>query len=277
MKYVADKLAITGSPITEKDLMLTILNGLGSGYRDITTFITGSKMEFDDAYTLLLTHETRLDQEHDDKNMLNANYAYANTYSPKAFYGQARGNFRRGGYIGGSFGNVGSRSHEFGRGNFGPQRMFNGNFKSGNDRGQFPGQNNAHTFHSQSPRNLIPFTRNGFARMNGPPGSTGNIEETTCQICFKIGHTADICWHKFVEDYTHTPRNFSKGKGPRFAYFANFDPSCEDYDCFNYIPSNSYMPPNFHPTFGAHLNSGIDAYNSGAAYMANFEGAADDD
>ncbi|KAH9667538.1 hypothetical protein KPL70_021080 [Citrus sinensis] len=107
-------------------MMLTILNGLGSGYHDIATFITGSKMEFDDAYTLLLTYETRLEQEHDDKNMLNANYAYANTYYPKAFYGQAKGNFRRGGYIGGSYGNVGSRNHEFGRGNFGLQRMFNG-------------------------------------------------------------------------------------------------------------------------------------------------------
>ena len=192
MKSIADKLTIVGSPIIEKDMMLTILNGLRSGYRDIATFITSSKMEFDDAYTLLLTHETRLEQEHDDKNMLNANYPYANTYYPKAFYGQARGNFRRGGYIGGSFRNVGSRNHEFERGNFGSQRMFNGNFKSGNGRGQFPGQNNAHTFHSQSPRNLTPFTRNGFTGINRPPGSTGNIEETTCQICFKIGHTADI-------------------------------------------------------------------------------------
>lgn len=43
--------------------MLTILNGLRSGYHDIATFITGSKMKFDDAYALLLTHETKLEQE----------------------------------------------------------------------------------------------------------------------------------------------------------------------------------------------------------------------
>ncbi|KAH9725758.1 retrovirus-related pol polyprotein from transposon RE2 [Citrus sinensis] len=84
MKSIADKLISAGSPITEKDLMLTILNGLGSGYRDIATFITGSKMEFDDAYALLLTYETRLEQEQDDKNMFNANYAYANTCYPRA-------------------------------------------------------------------------------------------------------------------------------------------------------------------------------------------------
>ena len=63
MKTVADKLASAGSPITEKDLMLTILNSLGAGYRDIATFITGSKMDYDDAYALLLTHETKLEQE----------------------------------------------------------------------------------------------------------------------------------------------------------------------------------------------------------------------
>ncbi|GAY53191.1 hypothetical protein CUMW_147500 [Citrus unshiu] len=39
MKIVADKLASAGSPITVKDLMLTILNSLGAGYRDIATFI----------------------------------------------------------------------------------------------------------------------------------------------------------------------------------------------------------------------------------------------
>ena len=42
MKAIADKVASAGSSNTEKDLMLTILNGLGSGYRDIATSITGS-------------------------------------------------------------------------------------------------------------------------------------------------------------------------------------------------------------------------------------------
>ena len=61
MKSIANKLASTASPITEKDLMLTILNGLGPGFRNIATFITESKMECDDTYALLLTHETRLE------------------------------------------------------------------------------------------------------------------------------------------------------------------------------------------------------------------------
>ena len=63
MKSIVDKLTSVGSPITEKDLMLTILNALRPGYHDVATFITSFKMEFDDAYALLLTRETRLGQD----------------------------------------------------------------------------------------------------------------------------------------------------------------------------------------------------------------------
>lgn len=93
--------------------MLTILNGLGAGYCDIATFITGSKMEYDDAYALLFTHETILEQEHDDKSVFNSNYAYY----PKIFYAQPKSSFRRGGYTGCSFENFGGRNHFFARGN----------------------------------------------------------------------------------------------------------------------------------------------------------------
>ena len=100
MKAVAEKLASACSPITEKDLMLTILNGLRPGYRDIATFITGSRMEFDDAYALPLTHETRLEQDQEDKSVINANYEYTNAFHPKAYYAQPMGNFKSGGYYG---------------------------------------------------------------------------------------------------------------------------------------------------------------------------------
>lgn len=53
MKSITNKLASIGSSITEKDLMLTILNGLRLGYCNIASFITSSKIEYDDAYALL--------------------------------------------------------------------------------------------------------------------------------------------------------------------------------------------------------------------------------
>ena len=61
MKQITDKLACAGSLVSDKDLLQQILNGLGPGYLDLATFITAGKLDFDDAYALLLTHETRLE------------------------------------------------------------------------------------------------------------------------------------------------------------------------------------------------------------------------
>ncbi|KAH9659782.1 Receptor-like protein 13 [Citrus sinensis] len=211
MKIVADKLASAGSPIIEKDLMLTILNGLGAGYRDIATFITGSKMDYDDAYALLLTHETRLEQE-------------------------------RGGYVGAQFGNTG-RNHTAGRGNiFQSPRMFNGNHRGGYGRGHLFGSNNVNSFHA--PRNPIQFARTGVTSMNGLQGIPNNAEELVCQICFKPGHTVDIYWHRFMEDYV---------------------PSSRSYDNYDN-----------HPASETSCYSEIDNYAPAEAYVANFESFADD-
>ena len=46
MKNVADKLASARSPITEKDLMLTILNSLGAGYRLVLKWTTMMLMHY---------------------------------------------------------------------------------------------------------------------------------------------------------------------------------------------------------------------------------------
>lgn len=74
--------------------------------------------------------------------------------------------------------------------------MFQGNFRGGYGRGQSFGHNSLHTF--QAPKATSSFTRSGFVGVNGPQESASNIEELTCQICFKTGHTTDICWHRFI-------------------------------------------------------------------------------
>lgn len=81
-------------------------------------------MDQDDAYALLLTYKTRLEQEQDDKSVFNTNYTYSNEYYPKAFYGQPRESFRRRQHIGGRnmFFGKGSKNH--------PQRMPTGNFRN---------------------------------------------------------------------------------------------------------------------------------------------------
>lgn len=56
MKLFANKLACVGDNITEKELLMRILNGLRPGYLNPISIIIANKMGDDEAYTLLLTH-----------------------------------------------------------------------------------------------------------------------------------------------------------------------------------------------------------------------------
>ena len=44
--------------------------------------------------------------------------------------------------------------------------------------------------------------RGKYSVNSGLSNSEGNDEQTVvCQICFKSGHTAAECWHRFEENY----------------------------------------------------------------------------
>ena len=114
MKALVDKLACAGSPLNDRELLLHILNGLGPGYLDLASFITACRMDFDDAYALLLTHESRLEQQEQDvKTVFNANFAQGMF---NGNFAQTRGNYRKGGYTGSFQGNYhGGRGSGTGR------------------------------------------------------------------------------------------------------------------------------------------------------------------
>ena len=153
-------------------------------------------------------------------------------------------------------------------------RMFNGGFRSGYGRGYSFGNNfNSNNFPAL--RNPPSVVKNGSTNLNGSQETFNNSGDPVCQIGFKTGHTTDICCHKFIEDYVPTPSGFGKGKTPRVAYLSSFDsfvsnPNFNSYGNFNYMPS-AY---NF--MYGSSYYSGINAYTPGAAFMANFKGAAND-
>ncbi|KAL9440592.1 hypothetical protein AB3S75_019290 [Citrus x aurantiifolia] len=117
MKMLADKLACAGDSITGKDLLMRIPNGLGSGYLDLAYIITANKMDYDEAYALLLTHEARLEQTQNATDVFNVNYSMMN-----ANYSHIIGNSKKGSYGGGYRGvnsNFGGRRRpNFGRGMF---------------------------------------------------------------------------------------------------------------------------------------------------------------
>ncbi|KAH9671623.1 retrovirus-related pol polyprotein from transposon RE1 [Citrus sinensis] len=272
MKALADKLACAGSPLNDRELLMHILNGLGSGFIDIASFITACKMDFDDAYALLLTHESRIEQqEQDAKTVFNANLAQGMF---NANFAQTRGNYRRGGYTGGFQGNYfGGRGSGTVRGfpsrDFSGFNGFNGEYSgfSGYGRGQNMYQMKGKPiFNGMSP--TMPSNFSGNTHQNAASMSE---EMIICQICSKPGHSADVCWYRFNEDFVPaSSRANNKGKIPKSAYITNLESA-------NYVPS--YMPnfdeysagmsPVYMPSFHA-------SYSPRAAYMANCEGPADE-
>ncbi|KAH9752513.1 retrovirus-related pol polyprotein from transposon RE1 [Citrus sinensis] len=186
-----------------------------------------------------------------------------------AYYAQIRGHTRRGGYTGGVQGNY--NGHSGGR-----NGMFNGRgmFLNSHPRG-FP----AGTGHfGNQGRNQMMMGSNRFGSSGrGSFGSTGfngtgnlppfesqvsNSDDSmnTCQICFKVGHTAVECWHRFEENYIpQSPRQFQKGKGSKSAYIANYEPA--------YIP---YYPTNDNPW--SVNNNGLHMSQSGYPCASNNSG-----
>lgn len=78
MKLLANKLVYTSDTITEKDLLMRILNGLGPSYLDLASIITINKLCYNDTYALLLTCKARLEQNKESKTMFNTNYGTMN-------------------------------------------------------------------------------------------------------------------------------------------------------------------------------------------------------
>lgn len=60
MKALVDKLSCASSHLSDGELLMHILNGLGPGFLNLASFITACRMEFEDPYALLCTHESRL-------------------------------------------------------------------------------------------------------------------------------------------------------------------------------------------------------------------------
>ncbi|KAL9444252.1 hypothetical protein AB3S75_017436 [Citrus x aurantiifolia] len=178
MKTLVNKLACTGDNITEKDLLIKTLNGLGSGYLDLASIITANKMNFDDAYALLLTHKARLEHNQNPQAMFNANYGMVNANYANSSH--MRGFPRKNNFVNGSNGQYGGRGQYFGRGMF--STSYSRGFPAGNSViGGFGRGNVAISFginqfqHFHRP----PHIRNMFSPAHNQNISTGEHNELT--------------------------------------------------------------------------------------------------
>ncbi|KAL9447497.1 hypothetical protein AB3S75_015047 [Citrus x aurantiifolia] len=114
--------------------------------------------------------------------------------------------------------------------------------------------------------------------MSNGNGSDDNV--LICQICHKVGHAADVCWHRHFDSYALQPRQFGRGRGHKSAYMANLDPQIgfasqfEDSFATEYPGYHGYHPPDMNASVNHHSSNMHSA--SGSAYIANFEGPADE-
>ncbi|KAH9792303.1 retrovirus-related pol polyprotein from transposon RE2 [Citrus sinensis] len=254
MKLLANKLACAGDIITEKDLLMRVLNGLGPGYLDLASIITANKMSFDDAYALLLTHEARLEQNHSTKTMFNANYSTVNVSHP-----YMRGNFRRGGFRNGHYGRSVNRGFNTGRG------MFHNQYPRGVSTGfgNFGGYGRGQMMQSFRPP----------AKTNPSLNMQADESPVICQICHKTGHTSNECWHRY--DDPPLPKQFGRGKsfGPKAAYVSNFDP----YTSYAAPPIEEQYAATY-PCYNPISYSSFPAADStvAEAYLSNYDGPANE-
>ena len=63
LKTVTDELAVAGSPVSSLDFLTHLISGLGQPYYPVVVYIEANlaKMSINEAYSMLLTHEARLE------------------------------------------------------------------------------------------------------------------------------------------------------------------------------------------------------------------------
>ncbi|KAL9459538.1 hypothetical protein AB3S75_002855 [Citrus x aurantiifolia] len=134
MKSIADNMAAAGSALSDDDLILHVLFGLGPNYNSVATYITGQvgvgKMNVNEAYAMLLTQEARIEQQThmlastDVKQNFEANLTYNRGYK--------KGNMSGGRGFGGfeynhGYGNNGNNNSNGYKGGYNGGSGFNAN------------------------------------------------------------------------------------------------------------------------------------------------------
>ncbi|KAH9782940.1 retrovirus-related pol polyprotein from transposon RE2 [Citrus sinensis] len=193
MKSIADNMAAAGSALSDDDLILHVLSSLGPDYNSVATYITGQvgvgKMNVNEAYTMLLTQEARIEQQ---THML-ANTDVIQNFEANLAYNKG---YKMGNMSGGrGFGSFGYNS---GYGN-------SGNSNSNGYKGGYGGSGfNANSGNAYGSNNQFKAYQGDNQRGGGG------------------GHTANICWklEEFMAFGAYRP---PPNRNPKSAYLANME------------------------------------------------------
>ncbi|KAH9646728.1 retrovirus-related pol polyprotein from transposon RE1 [Citrus sinensis] len=248
LKAVSDELALAGIPVTNLDFITPLICGLGQPYYPVVVYIEANmlKMSVNEAYSMLLTHEARIESNQQNANKeakLNYTANMAQTGPNKKFNGNTGGGYGnwnqnanwngnnggRGGYNnnnGGGFGNwnqnVNWNGNNGGRGGYNSNNGGRGGFGrgvTGQGRGNWSDGNhwnngNFNRNYSGQGRGDWNDSGNGVFGQNGAFNSNKGAQNSPaviCQICFKPRHTAAECRNRFNKDFTpaYPPSNFN--------------------------------------------------------------------
>ncbi|KAL5773722.1 hypothetical protein ACOSP7_013363 [Xanthoceras sorbifolium] len=159
----------TGQVVTDQDLLLSVLNGLGHEYDPMVVILSQqqSYMSLHEAQYMLMTHEQRI--EH--LNVVNQ----IDTSTPSVNFAAASGGGRGNGTSRGGFPNGGRE---------------NGNY---NNRG-----------------------KRGKSRWN-------NSSKPTCQICSRVGHSAQQCYNRYDRVNPSPQHSQSSGGHPGSNFGGNYN------------------------------------------------------
>ncbi|KAK1577018.1 hypothetical protein Q3G72_018477 [Acer saccharum] len=146
VKNVGNSLKSAGDSVTDRDLLLTVLNGVGNEFDAVVVMLTAQQnsISLNDAQYMLMIHEQRIEHLNPTAQVDPSPSANLATHNNNG--GGGRRNYSRGGY------NSGGRDS----GNRG--RRGRGNWSNNNNR-------------------------------------------PTCQICGRIGHSAQRCYNRFDRSY----------------------------------------------------------------------------
>ncbi|KAH9677458.1 retrovirus-related pol polyprotein from transposon RE1 [Citrus sinensis] len=273
LKLITDELAIAGNPISSLDFITHLISGLGQPYYPVVVYIKANlaKMSINEAYTMLLTHEARLEAHQSSANKeAKLNYAanIAQTGSNNKSGNQFNNNWNKntGNNNGGRGGYGRGYTQGQGRGNWNNNWSDNGmqtgnyqgrgSFQTGNYQGRGYAGNGVYVSGNGNGN----FARSGGGFNIGKNFLDPNIATVTCQICFKPRHTTAECRNKFNRDFAPFYPTFgynpAQSQVPRAAFLTTSEGEMADQGW--YIDSGATH----------HLTNNLQNLNLGKEYSA---------
>lgn len=271
LKAIIDYLAIAGNHVSSIDFITHLISGLCQPYYLVVVYIEANlaKMTINEAYSMLLTHEARL-----EANQLSASKEvklnYAANVAQTGFGNKSGGQFNNSWQknIGNGTGGRGGYGRGFnqsqGRGNWTGMQFGAGNYQGRG--GYIAGNGNNFDSYGYSAGN------NNFAKAagfnNGNSGFNLNNAATAviCQICFKPKHTAAECKNRFNRDFIPSYPNYgfssSQQPAPKAAFLATSEGDMANQGW--YIDSEA----------AHHLTNNLQSLNLGIEYSGQEKGCA---